>query len=37
LFVGFSLLEEHAAALRTLTTERERLTREETRLENRLQ
>jgi len=37
LFVGFSLLEEHAAALRTLTTERERLTREETRLKNRLQ
>jgi len=37
LFVGFSLLDEHAAALRTLTTERERLTREETRLKNRLQ
>jgi transposase len=36
LFVGFALLDERAAALRTLTTERERLTREQTRLKNRL-
>jgi transposase len=36
LFVGFALLDERAAALRTLTPERERLTREQTRLKNRL-
>lgn len=35
-FVGFPLLDEAAAQLRVLTTEYERLTREETRLKNRL-